>query len=117
MRSSRLFGKTLRNAPADAENISHKLLARALMKNPLWAKEAEEQFRQALQMDQFDAECLFGLGQLYEGKGMTTRAQKMYQQAALYDPENEEIQEKIGSKQSSGGSLSGLRNIFGRKKR
>ncbi len=29
MRSSRLFGKTLRNAPADAENISHQLLARA----------------------------------------------------------------------------------------
>ncbi len=29
MRSSRLFGKTLRNAPADAENISHKLLTRA----------------------------------------------------------------------------------------
>lgn len=29
MRSSRLFGKTLRDAPGDAENISHQLLARA----------------------------------------------------------------------------------------
>ncbi len=29
MRSSRLFGKTLRQAPGDAENISHKLLTRA----------------------------------------------------------------------------------------
>ncbi len=29
MRSSRLFVKTLRDAPADAENISHQLLARA----------------------------------------------------------------------------------------
>ncbi len=29
MRSSQLFGKTLRQAPADAENISHKLLVRA----------------------------------------------------------------------------------------
>ena len=29
MRSTKLFGKTLRQAPADAENISHKLLARA----------------------------------------------------------------------------------------
>jgi prolyl-tRNA synthetase len=29
MRSSQLFGKTLRQAPADAENISHKLLTRA----------------------------------------------------------------------------------------
>ena len=29
MRSSKLFGKTLRNAPADADAVSHKLLARA----------------------------------------------------------------------------------------
>ena len=29
MRSTKLFGKTLRQAPADAENISHKLLVRA----------------------------------------------------------------------------------------
>jgi len=29
MRSTKLFGKTLRQAPADAENISHKLLTRA----------------------------------------------------------------------------------------
>ncbi len=29
MRSTQLFGKTLRQAPADAENISHKLLTRA----------------------------------------------------------------------------------------
>ena len=29
MRSSRLFGKTLREAPADAENASHRLLVRA----------------------------------------------------------------------------------------
>ncbi len=95
----------------------HKLLAHALMKNPLWAKEAEEEFRHVLQTDQFDAECLFGLGQIYEDKGMTTRAQKMYEQAAIYDPENQNIQAKVVSKKSdSGGSLGGLRNIFGRKK-
>ncbi len=95
----------------------HKLLAHSLMKNPLWAKEAEEQFRLALQLDQFDAECLFSLGQIYEDRGMTTRAQKMYEQAATYDPENEEIQAKVGDKKSeASGGLSGLRNIFGRKK-
>ncbi len=95
----------------------HKLLALVLMKNPLWAKEAEEQFRLALQMDQFDAECLFGLVQIYEDRGMTTRSQKMYEQAATYDPENEEIQAKVASKASdSGRGLGGLRKIFGRKK-
>ena len=29
MRSSKLFGKTLRQAPSEAENISHQLLVRA----------------------------------------------------------------------------------------
>lgn len=93
----------------------HKLLAQALMKNPLWAKEAEEHFRAALKMDQFDAECALGLGQIYEDKGMMTRAQKMYEQAATYDPENEEVQKKIGPKKEAS-SLGGFKRFFGRKK-
>lgn len=93
----------------------HKLLAQALMKNPLWAKEAEEHFRAALKMDQFDAECALGLGQIYEDKGMMTRAQKMYQQAATYEPENEEVQKKLGTKKESS-SLGGFKRFFGRKK-
>ncbi len=42
----------------------HKLLAQALMENPKWLREAEEQFRFALKMDQFDAECYIGLGEI-----------------------------------------------------
>jgi Flp pilus assembly protein TadD len=93
----------------------HKLLAQALMKNPLWAKEAEEHFRAALKMDQFDAECALGLGQIYEDKGMMTRAQKMYEQAATYDPENEEVQKRLGPKKESS-SLGGFKRFFVRKK-
>ena len=37
MRLSRLFGKTLREAPADADMISHQLLLRAGMIRPLGA--------------------------------------------------------------------------------
>ncbi len=92
-----------------------KLLAQALMKNPKWMKEAEEHFQAALKIDQFDAECHFGLGLLYEQKGMTTRAQKYYQQAATYDPDNPDIQEKLGDKKSLG-ALAGIKRIFGRKK-
>ena len=93
----------------------HKLLAQALVKNLLWAKEAEEHFRAALQMDQYDAECALGLGQIYEDKRMTTRAQKMYEQAAQYDPENEEIQKKLSTKNEPG-SLGSFKRFFGRKK-
>ncbi len=93
----------------------HKLLAQALMKNPLWGKEAEEHFLAALKMDQFDAECALGLGQIYEDRGMMTRAQKMYEQAATYDPENQDVRNKIDTKKEPGG-LGGFRRLFGRKK-
>jgi curved DNA-binding protein CbpA len=92
----------------------HKLLAQSLMKNPKWLREAEEQFRFALKMDQFDAECYVGLGEIYESEGMSTRAQKMYEQAATYDPENEVVHKKIGEKRSQG--MGTLKKIFGRKK-
>ena len=91
----------------------HKLLGQALMKNPKWLREAEEQFRLALKMDQFDAECYVGLGDIYESEGMSTRAQKMYEQAATYDPENETVQNKTGKRGAQGGAL---KKLFGRKK-
>ena len=91
----------------------HKLLAQALMKNPLWLREAEEHFRLALKMDQFDAECYVGLGDIYEIEGMSTRALKMYEQAATYDPENEAAQNKAGKRGAQGGAL---KKLFGRKK-
>jgi hypothetical protein len=91
----------------------HKLLAQALMKNPKWLREAEEHFRLALKIDQFDAECYVGLGDIYESEGMSTRAQKMYEQAATYDPENETVQNKMGKRGATGGAL---KKLFGRKK-
>jgi curved DNA-binding protein CbpA len=91
----------------------HKLLGQALMKNPKWLREAEEQFRLALKMEQFDAECYMGLGDIYEAEGMSTRAQKMYEQAATYDPENEAVQNKLGKRGAQGGAL---KKLFGRKK-
>jgi curved DNA-binding protein CbpA len=91
----------------------HKLLGQALMKNPKWLREAEEQFRLALKMDQFDAESYMGLGDIYESEGMKSRAQKMYEQAATYDPENEALQEKLGKRGAQGGAL---KKLFGRKK-
>ena len=93
----------------------HKLLAQALAKNPKWVKEAEEQFRLALKLDQFDADCYLGLGEIYDTAGMTTRAQKMYEQALTYDPENPAIREKLGA-DHSGSTLGGINKIFGRKK-
>lgn len=92
----------------------HKLLAQSLMKNPLWGKEAEEQFREAIALDPTDAESHFGLGQIYETKGMMTRAKKMYDQAVACDPENMTFREKAEAKTDS--ALGGFRKIFGRRR-
>jgi hypothetical protein len=54
----------------------HKLLAQALAKNPKWVKKAEEQFRLAPNLDQFDAAFYLGLGEIYDTAGMTTRARR-----------------------------------------
>jgi curved DNA-binding protein CbpA len=91
----------------------HKLLAQALMKNPKWLREAEEQFRLALKYDQFDPECYLGLGDIYESEGMSTRAQKMYEQAASFDPENEKVQSRMGKRLDPS---SALMKLFRRKK-
>jgi curved DNA-binding protein CbpA len=91
----------------------HKLLGLALTKNPKWLREAEEQFRLSLKMDPFDADCYVGLGDIYESEGMTTRAQKMYEQAATCDPENEALKSRMGKRGSPGGAL---KKLFSRKK-
>ena len=93
----------------------HKLLAQALIKNPHWRKEAEEHFHEALKTSQFDAECFVGLGEIYEGGGMKSRAMKMYQQALNYDPSNEFAQEKLDAHKPKG-AVKGLKGMLRRKK-
>ncbi len=92
----------------------HKKLALALVKNPQWAKEAEEHFRKALEKDEFDTESLMSLGEIYEASGMTTRAKKMYQRAYNYGSTNREVQEKLFGKKR--GAMEGLKRFLRRKK-
>ena len=93
----------------------HKLLAQALLKNPHWRKEAEEHFHEALKTNQFDAECFAGLGEIYDGEGMKSRAIKMFQQALNYDPSNEFAQEKLDAHKPQG-TMQGLKGMLRRKK-
>jgi Tfp pilus assembly protein PilF len=66
-------------------------------------------------MDPFDAECYLGLGEIYESEGMATRAQKMYEQAATYNPESESVQKKLGPRRGIAG-VGALKKLFNRKK-
>jgi serine/threonine protein kinase/curved DNA-binding protein CbpA len=76
----------------------HKLLGRALSKNPKWLKEAEEHFMIALKADEFDIECLLGLAENYEAANLTTRAARVYERILAYDPDNAAAHEKLHGK-------------------
>ncbi len=78
-----------------AEPKFHKLLARALSKNPKWLKEAEEHFLLALKADEFDIECLLGLAENYAAVNLTTRAARVYERILAYDPGNAVAYEKL----------------------
>jgi curved DNA-binding protein CbpA len=79
----------------------HKLLAKALSKNPNWRKEAEEHFMQALKANEFDVECILGLAENYEAAGLATRAANLYERILAYDPDNAVAREKLRAKGSA----------------
>jgi serine/threonine protein kinase/curved DNA-binding protein CbpA len=76
----------------------HKLLAKALSKNPKWRKEAETHFLLALKANEFDLECLLGLAENYDAAGLTMRALNIYERILAYDPDNPIALEKIQAK-------------------
>jgi serine/threonine protein kinase/curved DNA-binding protein CbpA len=80
----------------------HKMLARALSKNPHWRKEAEEHFMVALKANEFDVECLLGLAENYEAAGLHTRAANVYERILAYDPDNAAAREKVQGKPQGG---------------
>ena len=78
----------------------HKLLAKALSKNPNWRKEAEDHFMLALKVNEFDLECLLGLAENYEAAGLATRAANLYERILAYEPDHAVAREKLHGKGS-----------------
>ncbi len=76
----------------------HKLLAKALSKNPRWRKEAEDHFMVALKANEFDVECLLGLAENYDAAGLALRASNIYERIVAYDPDNAVAREKLKEK-------------------
>ena len=67
----------------------HFLLARALLKNKKWLKEAGESLRKAAKLDPCNPEYLGHLAALYRREGMQTRAKKVVEQVKAIDPDYE----------------------------
>lgn len=67
----------------------HFLLARALLKNKKWRKEAGESFRRAAELDPCNPEYLGYLAALYQREGLQMRAKKLVEQVRGIDPDYE----------------------------
>lgn len=80
----------------DSKAPYHRLLAKALGKNPRWRKTAEEHFQKALDLEPFDFESYLGLADLYETAGLASRAKAMLTTALELDPGNEMILSRLG---------------------
>lgn len=76
-------------ARLDPQNAKyHASLALALSKNAQRAKEAEQHFLQAIELDADNAQHYALLGSLYTRLGLPRRAESVYRQALKLDPQN-----------------------------
>ncbi len=73
------------------------LLSRCYLKNPKWARRAEETLLGATRRDPAAAEAWALLGGIYAGKGMQNRALSMYRKALELRPEHEEAAQYVAS--------------------
>ena len=80
----------------DTKAAYHRLLGKALGKNPKWRKSAEEHLQKALDLEPFDFESYLGLAELYETAGLASRAKAMLSRALELDPGNEAILTRLG---------------------
>lgn len=64
------------------------LLGHVLSNNQRWQKEAEEQFRQVLDIEPLNVMAHLGLAQLYSKVGLVRRAENEYREALKIEPQN-----------------------------
>ncbi len=75
------------------------LLARCYLKNPKWARRAEEALLGVTRRDPGAADAWALLGGIYAGKGMQNRALSMYRKALELRPEHEEAAQYVAAHQ------------------
>jgi len=73
------------------------LLARCYLKNPKWARRAEEVLLDVTREDPKAVDAWALLGSIYEGKGIRTRALSMYKKALELKPDHEEATQYLAA--------------------
>ena len=70
---------------------AHVALARCYLKNPNWAKRAEEQLLGAAREDPKNVDAHFILGTIYKDRGLNARALSMFRKVVELKPDHEEV--------------------------
>ncbi|PYQ18951.1 MAG: hypothetical protein DMF79_13700, partial [Acidobacteria bacterium] len=68
----------------------HVVLARCYLKNPMWAKRAEEELLAAAREDPKSIDAHFILGSIYKERGLNSRALSMFRKVLELKPDHEE---------------------------
>src|SRR6266568_7632433 len=68
----------------------HIALARCYLKNPMWAKRAEEELLAAAREDPKSVDAHFILGTIYKERGLNSRALSMFRKVLELKPDHEE---------------------------
>ena len=97
------FRASVRLAPEDPKY--HLWLARTLVKNPNWAKMAEQHFRRFIELVPFETAGYLELARLYEQSGLATRAKKVYREILQLEPNHEIAKEKLAKPEGTVGTL------------
>ena len=77
------------------------LLARCYLKNPKWARRAEEALLGVTRRDPGTADAWALLGGIYAGKGMQNRALSMYRKALELRPDHEDAAQYVAAHQAA----------------
>jgi uncharacterized protein HemY len=75
----------------------HRLLGQTMLKNPLWTKQAEQQFLEAIDLDAFDSRSCFELAKIYDESGLATRAANYYRRVLEVEDDNETARERLAA--------------------
>ncbi|MBI3597615.1 MAG: DnaJ domain-containing protein [Nitrospirae bacterium] len=87
------FETVVKAAPTQASY--HLLLAKTLTQVQGRQRDAETHYKMAIELDPSGVDHYLGLGLLYKKSGMIQRAQRQFEEALIWDPENKTAKEEL----------------------
>ena len=86
----------------------HRLLGVAYARNPKWRSSAIEHLEKAVELDEYDEQTHYHLGELYEQEGREGEARAAFEKVLSLEPNHKRAHEKLQKK----GVVSRLKSMF-----